>query len=139
MENVKVSVAGRSSRWISKLSYNVKIKKKADNDLFGYKKFKLRAMGYDASYIRERVAFATLKSVGVPCTEYSYIRYVLLNRSAMHVYSYLYATIVSFSTTNLLVSTVSLRLSKILGSLTNLLMAIKSTSLAICIKDRLCL
>lgn len=83
VENVKVSVAGRSSRWVSKLSYNVKIKKKADDDLFGYKKFKLRAMGYDASYIRERVAFATLKSVGVPCTEYSYIRYVVFNRALL--------------------------------------------------------
>ncbi|GAN11375.1 hypothetical protein MAM1_0566c10934 [Mucor ambiguus] len=82
VENVKVSVAGRSSRWVPKLSYNVKIKKKADDDLFGYKKFKLRAMGYDASYIRERVAFASLKSVGVPCTEYSYIRVFFNNKPA---------------------------------------------------------
>ncbi|KAG1098871.1 hypothetical protein G6F42_017919 [Rhizopus arrhizus] len=88
VENVKVSVAGRSSRWISKLSYNVKIKKKADDDLFGYKKFKLRAMGYDASYIRERVAFATLKSVGVPCTEYSYIR-VFFNNKPVGFYGFI--------------------------------------------------
>ncbi|KAI8635953.1 coth protein-domain-containing protein [Parasitella parasitica] len=81
-QNVKVSVAGRSSRYITKLSYNIKMKKKSKDMLFGFKKFKLRAMGYDASYIRERVAFATLKSVGVPCTEYSYIRVFLNNKPA---------------------------------------------------------
>lgn len=73
-KGVKISVAGRSSHYRDKLSYNIKIKKKSDDMLFGFKKFSLHAMGYDASYICERVAFAALKSIGVPCTEYSYIR-----------------------------------------------------------------
>lgn len=73
-KDIEVSVAGRSSRYVPKLSYNIKIKKKSKDTLFGYKRLKLRAMSYDPSYIRERIAFATLKSVGVPCTEYSYIR-----------------------------------------------------------------
>ncbi|CEP09735.1 hypothetical protein [Parasitella parasitica] len=81
-QDVKVSVAGRSSRYITKLSYNVKMKKKGKDTLFGFKKFKLRAIGYDPSYIRERIAFATLKSVGVPCTEYSYIRVFFNNKPA---------------------------------------------------------
>jgi hypothetical protein len=76
-ENIKVSLAGRSSRYVPKLSYGLKIKKKSDDNLFGFKNFKLRALGLDPSYIREYVAYSTLKSVGLPASGFSYVRWVI--------------------------------------------------------------
>lgn len=73
-ENAKVSVAGRSSRFIEKLSYNLKTKKKSDDNLFNYKNIKLRAMAFDPSYVREKLCFSAIKSVGIPATEFSYVR-----------------------------------------------------------------
>jgi hypothetical protein len=73
-EKVKVLLSGRSSRWVPKLSYTMKMKKKKDDNLYGYKNIKLRAMAMDPSYIREHTAFSAIKSVGVPATEYSYVR-----------------------------------------------------------------
>lgn len=73
-ENVKVSLAGRSSRYVPKVSYGLKMKKKGNDNLFGYKNLKLRAFGLDPSYIREYIAFSTIKSVGLAASEFSYVR-----------------------------------------------------------------
>jgi hypothetical protein len=73
-ENVKVSLAGSSSRAVSKLSYSIKMKKKSDDNLFGYKNLKLRAFGLEASYVREYTAASVIKSVGLPASDFTYIR-----------------------------------------------------------------
>lgn len=73
-EKVKVSLAGRSSRYIPKLSYGLKMKTKGNDSLYGYKKLKLRALGMDPSYVRECVSYSTLKAVGIPASGFSYVR-----------------------------------------------------------------
>lgn len=73
-EGVKVSLAGRSSRMVDKVSFGIKLKKKSDDTLFGYKNLKLRAMAMDPSYIREKTVHSTLKAVGVPASDFSYVR-----------------------------------------------------------------
>ncbi|KAI9480423.1 MAG: coth protein-domain-containing protein [Benjaminiella poitrasii] len=71
-EEVTVSVAGRSSRWVPKLSYKLKFKKK--HTLFGYRHIKLRSFGHDPSYIRECIGYNVFNSVGIPTTGFSYVR-----------------------------------------------------------------
>lgn len=73
-EKVKISLAGRSSRYIPKLSYGLKMKTKGNDSLYGYKKLKLRALGMDPSYVRECVSYSTLKAVGIPASGFSYVR-----------------------------------------------------------------
>jgi hypothetical protein len=73
-ENVKVSLAGRSSRLIPKLSYGLKMKTKGTDNLFGYKKLKLRALGMDHTYVREYIGYSTLRAVGLPVSGFSYVR-----------------------------------------------------------------
>ena len=63
-----------SSKWIPKLSYNVKIPKDADNDLYGFRRLKLRALGMDPSYIRENIVYRSLYAAGVPSSRFSYVR-----------------------------------------------------------------
>ncbi|ORE02219.1 coth-domain-containing protein [Rhizopus microsporus var. microsporus] len=75
-EDVEISLSGRSSRWMPKLSYNLKLKKK--DDLYGYRRLKLRALYTDPSYIREKLAYDIIKSVGLVSSEFSYVR-VLMN------------------------------------------------------------
>ncbi|KAI8636405.1 coth protein-domain-containing protein [Parasitella parasitica] len=81
-QNVKVSLSGRSSRWIPKLSYGLKMKTNGNQSLFGYKKLKLRALGMDPSYVRECVSYSTLKSVGIPASGFSYVRLFINKQSA---------------------------------------------------------
>ena len=73
-ENVKVSLSGRSSRLFSKLSYGLKLKKKNDDNLFGFKNIKLRALAYDPSFVREYVAYSVVNSVGLAASELTYVR-----------------------------------------------------------------
>lgn len=73
-ENVEVELAGRSSRWVPKLSYGVKMKSKGDDALYSYKKLKFRALAMDPSYVREYVAYSTLAAAGVPASGFSYVR-----------------------------------------------------------------
>jgi spore coat protein CotH len=75
-QNIKVSLAGRSSRWMPKLSYNIKMNKK--DSIYGYRSVKLRALDTDPSYIREQLAYDIIKSVGLLSSEFSYCR-VFLN------------------------------------------------------------
>ncbi|KAI9480424.1 MAG: coth protein-domain-containing protein [Benjaminiella poitrasii] len=79
-EDVEVSLAGRSSRFVPKLSYNLKMKTKGDNSLYGYKKLKLRALAMDRAYVRECISYTTLRAAGVPSSGFSYVRLVINNR-----------------------------------------------------------
>ncbi|KAG2210682.1 hypothetical protein INT46_008065 [Mucor plumbeus] len=71
-EDVEVSLAGRSSRWLPKLSYNLKLDKK--DRLYQYRRVKLRALASDPSYIREKLAYDIVKSAGLVSAEFSYVR-----------------------------------------------------------------
>ncbi|KAI8970669.1 coth protein-domain-containing protein [Pilobolus umbonatus] len=73
-DDVTIALSGRSSRFVPKLSYTLKMKTKKDPNLYGYKKLKLRAMGIDTSYIREHVCYTVTDSLGVPSTGFSYVR-----------------------------------------------------------------
>ena len=73
-EGVKVSLAGRSSRMVDKVSFGIKLKKKSDDTLFGYKNLKLRAMAMDPSYVRETICHSVLQSVGLPVSGFSFVR-----------------------------------------------------------------
>ncbi|KAI7857687.1 coth protein-domain-containing protein [Circinella umbellata] len=73
-ENTEIELAGLSSKWIPKLSYNVKIPKDADNDLYGFRRLKLRALGMDPSYIREATVYKSLYAAGIPTSQFSYVR-----------------------------------------------------------------
>lgn len=77
-QDVEISLAGRSSRWMPKLSYNVKLKKK--DRLYQTRRVKLRALDTDPSYIREQLAYDVLKSVGLLSSEFSYIRVFMNER-----------------------------------------------------------
>ncbi|KAI8146999.1 coth protein-domain-containing protein [Fennellomyces sp. T-0311] len=82
--NTKFELAGRGSRIMTKLSYNLKIPKGGDT-LYGYRKLKLRALAYDPSYIREMLVYKMLKSAGVATTEFSYVR-VFINDQAVGLF-----------------------------------------------------
>ncbi|KAI8372910.1 coth protein-domain-containing protein [Radiomyces spectabilis] len=69
---VELYLSGRSSRWFSKVSYNVKIPK--GYSLFGYRRLKLRSLATDPSYIREQLGYDVLRSVGLPATQFSFAR-----------------------------------------------------------------
>ncbi|KAG2215194.1 hypothetical protein INT46_001470 [Mucor plumbeus] len=75
-QDVTISLAGRSSRWVPKLSYNIKLSK--NDRLYDYRRVKLRALNTDPSYIREKMAYDIIKSSGLASSEFSYVR-VLLN------------------------------------------------------------
>ncbi|KAI9499593.1 coth protein-domain-containing protein, partial [Zychaea mexicana] len=83
--NVRLRVAGRSSRSIPKLSYDIKIRKQADATLNGYRRLKLRAFGYDPSYIRENLAYRVLESLGMPASSFSYVR-MFINDQAIGLF-----------------------------------------------------
>lgn len=72
VKGVEISLAGRSSRWMDKLSYGLKIPK--EQDLYGYRRLKLRAMRADPAYIREKLCYDLMKSVGLPVSGASYTR-----------------------------------------------------------------
>lgn len=75
-KDVEVSLSGRSSTWFPKRSYSIKLKKK--DDLYDYRRLKLRAMATDPSYLREKIGYDIIKSVGLAATEFSFCR-VFLN------------------------------------------------------------
>lgn len=75
-EAAEISLAGRSSRWMPKLSYNIKLAK--HDRLCEFRKVKLRAMYTDPSYIREQLAYDVIKSTGLLSSEFSFVR-VFLN------------------------------------------------------------
>ncbi|OBZ83443.1 Inner spore coat protein H [Choanephora cucurbitarum] len=77
-EDVRVTLAGRSSTWMSKLSYNLKLKKK--DRLYDYRSIKLRAMATDPSYLREQLAYDVIESVGLVSSQFSFCRLLINNK-----------------------------------------------------------
>ncbi|KAI8085492.1 coth protein-domain-containing protein [Thamnidium elegans] len=74
----EISLSGRSSRWMPKLSYNIKLKKK--DRLAKFRRLKLRALDTDPSYIREQLAYDVVKSTGLISSEFSFVRVFLNNQ-----------------------------------------------------------
>lgn len=72
-----------STRRMDKLSYKVNIPKK--EDLFGYRRLKLRAMAMDMSYMRDNLGYAIAESVGLPSTKHNYVR-VYINNQAIGLF-----------------------------------------------------
>lgn len=72
LTDVELELAGRFSRQVTKLSYNIKIKK--PSDLYGYRRLKLRALDTDPSYIREDLVYKIYESAGLPNSQYSFVR-----------------------------------------------------------------
>ncbi|KAI9481057.1 MAG: coth protein-domain-containing protein [Benjaminiella poitrasii] len=72
-EGITFSISGHSTRMSTKLSYKIKIPKEGD-DLYNYRRLKLRAMSTDSSYMREELAYKIAESVGLPTTRYSFAR-----------------------------------------------------------------
>ncbi|KAF1798913.1 coth protein-domain-containing protein [Mucor lusitanicus] len=82
-ENITLAVSGHSTRSYDKLSYKIKLQK--DDDLYNYRRIKLRSMSTDASYMREEIAYDIAKSIGMPTSEYSYAR-VYFNDQAIGLF-----------------------------------------------------
>ncbi|KAK4512107.1 uncharacterized protein ATC70_013350 [Mucor velutinosus] len=82
-DNITLSIAGHSTRSQKKLSYKFKIPKK--QDLFGYRRFKLRSMATDPSYMRDQLSSDIAESIGIPTTQYSYVR-VFINDKAVGLF-----------------------------------------------------
>ncbi|KAG1095189.1 hypothetical protein G6F42_018600 [Rhizopus arrhizus] len=86
-EDVTLAIAGFSTRSLPKLSYKLKLPKDGE-DLYDYRRFKLRSMGIDISYMREELAYAIVESIGLPSARYSYAR-VFFNDQALGLFGFL--------------------------------------------------
>ncbi|CAO3598947.1 unnamed protein product [Absidia cylindrospora] len=75
VKDVEIKVAGKSTRMLDKLSYGIKTKK--GDDLFGYRRLKLRASRLDPSYIREILCFDIMESMGLPVSGASFTRVIM--------------------------------------------------------------
>lgn len=82
-DDVTLSIAGHSTRSQKKLSYKFKIPKK--QDLFDFRRFKLRSMATDPSYMRDQLSSDIAESIGIPTTQYSYVR-VFINDKAIGLF-----------------------------------------------------
>lgn len=71
-DSVQLKLSGRASRWMSKLSYGVKLPKGAR--LYGHRHLKLRALATDPSYLREYLSYKSIKASGLPCSDFSFVR-----------------------------------------------------------------
>lgn len=85
-EDVTLAIAGFSTRSLPKLSYKLKLPKDG-GDLYDYRRFKLRSMGIDISYMREELAYAIVESIGLPSARYSYAR-VFFNNQALGLFGF---------------------------------------------------
>ncbi|KAI9033947.1 coth protein-domain-containing protein [Phycomyces nitens] len=88
--DVELELSGRSSRWFPKVSYNIKLKKKAKNHLYSYRRLKLRSVANDDSYLRERIGYDIINAVGLASTKYSYVR-VVMNDKPLGLYGFIEA------------------------------------------------
>lgn len=70
---------------MDKLSYKINLPK--GSDLYEYRRFKLRAMGTDASYMREKLVSEIADSIGLPTTKISYVR-VFINSQAIGLFAF---------------------------------------------------
>ncbi|KAI8339461.1 coth protein-domain-containing protein [Chlamydoabsidia padenii] len=78
LKNVDINLAGRSSKWMDKLSYG--LKSTGNDTLFGYEKLKLRALRTDPSYVREILCYEMMDSMGLPASGASYARVIINNQ-----------------------------------------------------------
>ncbi|KAI9301696.1 coth protein-domain-containing protein [Cunninghamella echinulata] len=76
--NNKLQLGGRSNRYFTKFSYNIKLDKGSKLD--GYKKIKLRSCASDPSYMREKLAYEMLLAAGRPVSRTSYVRVFINDR-----------------------------------------------------------
>lgn len=76
-KKVELSLSGRSSRWLPKLSYNLKLSNQ--DKLFNNSRVKLRALSTDPSYIREQLAYGIVNCTGLASSGFSYIRVFMNN------------------------------------------------------------
>ncbi|KAI8382345.1 coth protein-domain-containing protein [Blakeslea trispora] len=89
--DAKFEIGGRSSRRLTKFSYNFKLNKKDKKDkngLGGYRKLKLRTTVTDPSYMREFLITEMLNAANQPATRASYVR-VFINDRPVGLYSML--------------------------------------------------
>lgn len=75
-DDVTLAIAGFSTRSQPKLSYKLQLPKDG-GDLYEYRRFKLRSMALDISYMREELGYAIMESIGLPSARYSYARLFL--------------------------------------------------------------
>ncbi|KAK4511351.1 uncharacterized protein ATC70_012566 [Mucor velutinosus] len=85
IENVEFAIGGFSTRYLDKVAYKVKLPK--GSDLYSYRRFKLRAMSTDASYMREKLVSEIAESIGLPTTKISYVR-VFINNQAVGLFAF---------------------------------------------------
>lgn len=72
--DAKFEIGGRSSRQYTKFAYNIKLNKKSDDAIDGYKKLKLRSTVTDPSYMRDYLASEMMYAANQPATKGSYVR-----------------------------------------------------------------
>ncbi|KAG2193330.1 hypothetical protein INT47_012477, partial [Mucor saturninus] len=82
-KEITLSVSGMSTRNMDKLSYKLKLAK--TQDLYGYRRIKLRSMAYDLSYMRENLGYGITESIGLPSSGHSYVR-VYINDQAIGLF-----------------------------------------------------
>ncbi|KAI8074639.1 coth protein-domain-containing protein [Gongronella butleri] len=83
-ENVRFKIGGRSTRYFTKLAYNLKLDK--GDDIDGFRKIKLRGLDTtDPSYLRETLGYGLLEATGRPASRSSYAR-VFLNQRPIGLY-----------------------------------------------------
>ncbi|KAG2193331.1 hypothetical protein INT47_012478 [Mucor saturninus] len=78
-KNITLSVSGMSTRKTDKLSYKVKLAK--TQDLYGYRRIKLKSMALDMSYMRDSLGYAITESIGLPGSGHSYVRVYINDRA----------------------------------------------------------
>ncbi|KAI7894225.1 coth protein-domain-containing protein, partial [Mucor mucedo] len=78
-KDITLSVSGISTRKIDKLSYKVKLAK--SQDLYGYRRIKLKAMNLDMSYMRDSLGYSITESIGLPSSGHSYVRAYINERA----------------------------------------------------------
>ncbi|KAI9251873.1 coth protein-domain-containing protein [Phascolomyces articulosus] len=83
---VEFEISGRFSREAAKSSYNLKIPKK--QNLYGYRRLKLRSMATDPSYVREDLGYKMLAAAGVPTTYSSFVR-VFINNEPIGLFGFI--------------------------------------------------
>ncbi|KAI7879577.1 hypothetical protein K492DRAFT_148216 [Lichtheimia hyalospora FSU 10163] len=82
-DSVRLKLSGRASRWMSKLSYGIKLPK--GSKLYGHRHLKLRALATDPSYLREYLSYKSIKASGLPCSDFSFVR-VFINNQAIGLF-----------------------------------------------------
>ncbi|KAI8991448.1 coth protein-domain-containing protein [Mycotypha africana] len=85
-KQAEFEVGGRSSRQLTKISYNIKLNKQAKDDISGFRKLKLRSTVTDPSYMRDYLTSDMLRAANQPATRGSYVR-VFLNGRPIGLYT----------------------------------------------------